>query len=189
MPVTRTYLCDDCGLEFRKFHMSRDEPAPDCPRCDEATRQIPGGFNITTHKAKAVDYAYKVAEEDYGLTNMRDNLREGDTIVKGPSQVQTSEAEQLTRELLAARPQLTEQQAQEAATFFKGSMSGATVAAPPTPDQSAAEAYRDQVLQMGMVATAAAGKDSVDPIGLIHEAGRAGKATTQFHVVAKSEGV
>ena len=29
--------------------------------------------------SKAADTMYKIAEEDYGLTNMKDNLREGET--------------------------------------------------------------------------------------------------------------
>jgi hypothetical protein len=47
---------------------------------------------------------YRYAEEDFGMTNMHDNLREGDIAAKAPSPVQTAEAEQLTRAMMDATP-------------------------------------------------------------------------------------
>jgi hypothetical protein len=61
----------------------------------------PQAPNIIGNKAKAIDIAQKIAEEDFGLTDMRDNTRPGDVIAKPPSPIQTAESEAITRELVA----------------------------------------------------------------------------------------
>lgn len=94
MPVTRTYRCTDCEHEFKHFHMDREEPAPPCPNCAVGGLvKVPGLFSIGTNKGRAIDYAQKMAEEDYGLTNMRDNMRPGDVAAMGPPPEQTAERE------------------------------------------------------------------------------------------------
>ena len=186
MPVTRTYLCDDCGYRFTQFHMNRDEPAPECPACYAATHSIPGGFNITTHKAKAVDLAQKIAEEDYGMTNMRDNSREGDVAALPPSQVQSAEAETLTRQMMAAQPQINEHQADLVNSFWKNSMSGAAIPGAGDPSLTR-EQQRDQLLAVGASASAQAAGMGADPIGLIHEAGKRGMADTRLEVLNPKE--
>lgn len=103
MPVTRTYECDDCSWRWTQWHASSSDPYPECPKCAAGAAQwIPGKFAITGVKSKAVDMAQRIMEEDYGLTDARDNLREGDTVVKAPAPVQTAEAETLTRAMLEA---------------------------------------------------------------------------------------
>lgn len=98
MPVTRTYRCDDCAWTWNHFHARNDEPYPECPKCEESKAQwVPQSFAITGVKSKAVDMAQQIMEEDFGFTDARDNLREGDTVVKGPAPIQTAEAEQLTQ--------------------------------------------------------------------------------------------
>lgn len=181
MPVTRTYLCDDCGYRFTQFHMNRDEPAPDCPACYAATHSVPGGFNITTHKSKAVDMAQKIAEEDFGLTNMRDNSREGDVAAMGPSQVQSAEAEDLTRQMMAAQPQINEQQAEMVNAFWKNSMGGSTM--PGVSPGLSPEQQRDQLLAVGAAASSQAAGIGADPVGLLHEAGKRGMADTRLEVL------
>jgi hypothetical protein len=94
VPVTRTYRCKDCEHEFKHFHMDRDEAPPGCPNCAVGGLvKIPGLFSIGTNKGRAIDYAQKMAEEDYGLTNMRDNMRPGDVAAMGPAPEQTAERE------------------------------------------------------------------------------------------------
>jgi len=186
MPVTRTYLCDDCGYRFTQFHMSREDPAPECPACYAATHSIPGGFNITTSKAKAVDMVQKIAEEDYGMTNMRDGGREGDVAALGPSQVQSSEAEMLTRQMMATQPQINEQQADLVNSFWKNSMSGAAIPGAGNPSLTP-EQQRDQILAAGAVASSQATGMGADPIGLIHEAGKRGMADTRLEVLNPKE--
>ena len=182
MPVTRTYLCDDCGYRFTQFHMNRDEVAPDCPSCYAATHSVPGGFNITTNKAKAMDMVQKIAEEDYGLTNMRDNGRDGDVAAMGPAPVQSSEAEQLTRQMMEATPQMNDQQAAAVNAFWKNSMSGAPAPGIPGPELSP-EARRDLLLAQGAAASTQATGLGADPVGLLHEAGKRGMADTKLDIV------
>lgn len=96
MPVIREYECEVCGAHFDIFHASRDEPPPDtCPHCggiSEAPRlPIPSGGHIGgSNIARSVDQMYKQTEKasEYRaevagdptlkITNLRDNLREGD---------------------------------------------------------------------------------------------------------------
>jgi len=79
MAIVRTYCCDLCGAKFDKLHFDRSEPPPPCPGCEALqARQVPAGFAITGSKSKAVDITQNIVEKDYGLTDMRDNLREGD---------------------------------------------------------------------------------------------------------------
>lgn len=103
MPVSRTYLCTDCSHEFSKLHLDREERETECPRCAEQTvHQLPGRINIGTNKGKAIDYVQKMAEEDYGLTDMRDNQRAGDIAAMGPSHMQTAEREQVQQQIAEA---------------------------------------------------------------------------------------
>ena len=82
----RVYRCPDCGHKWKtesKFGFAE----PDCPQCgfhpDPLPERIAAPAIIGT-KAKAVDEAYKIAEQDYGFTNMNDGMREGDIAFKAP---------------------------------------------------------------------------------------------------------
>lgn len=89
MAIVRTYLCEDCGTRFDKLHFDRSEPAPECPGCQAlAARQVPAGFAIGGNASKAGDLAYDIMSKEYGLSNMRDNLREGDIAVVTPPALQ-----------------------------------------------------------------------------------------------------
>jgi len=96
-----TYYCDECDLTFKSFREA-DGPLPDCPICVPDTTpfeaKAPAIIGI---KAKAIDIAQKIAEESFGLTDMNDNNRPGDLIVKNPAPIQTAESEQITREMMA----------------------------------------------------------------------------------------
>lgn len=102
--IRRTYACSDCNNQFKAFHDSPDEPAPNCPFCAQVSNvtYIAPHVAQLTNKSKAVDYAQRMAEEDYGLTNMRDNQREGDTAIMAPDPMQTAERETLVRDLIEA---------------------------------------------------------------------------------------
>lgn len=85
--IIREYKCNTCNHVFEHFHKNADEPLPDCPRCVlmaelSDVEKLPSVFKTRSTRAaqtaKAADTMYKIAEEDYGLTNMKDNLREGD---------------------------------------------------------------------------------------------------------------
>jgi hypothetical protein len=154
MPVTRKYLCD-CGYEWSAFHMSRDEPTPECPACTSTlAANIPAGFNITGTKAKAVDMAQQIMEQDYGLTDAHDNLREGDIVAKAPPPVQEAEAQMLTRAMKDMAPDLTDQQAEAVRSFWKTGSAGSTV---------------QDMAQVAVPGAAAARSMGADPIELLHK--------------------
>lgn len=79
--------CPECGAKFKYYTKSQDDPMPDCPNCAATARQevIPPSQQrphlvaIRGNAGKALDMAQKIAEEDYGLTNMRDNTLQGET--------------------------------------------------------------------------------------------------------------
>lgn len=79
MAIVRTYLCGACSCRFDKLHFDRSEPAPECPGCQALNaRQAPSGFAIGGNASKAGDIAQNILEKDYGMTNIKDNQREGD---------------------------------------------------------------------------------------------------------------
>lgn len=101
MPVTRRYGCPECDHEFSFLHMRSDEPPPDyCPNCGgymgDEPRPIPGAPNIVTWKGKTVDRTYRQMEEaseiraeltgdpSQKITNLKDNLREGEVAAMAP---------------------------------------------------------------------------------------------------------
>lgn len=101
--IRRTYRCSDCAHEFTESVASSADPYPDCPHCaGDKAAWVPGRFAIGSHKGKAIDFAQRMAEEDYGLTDMHDNMREGDIAAKGPAPIQTAEHEAFVRTVMEA---------------------------------------------------------------------------------------
>jgi hypothetical protein len=82
----RVYRCPDCGHKW-KTESKLGFLEPDCPQCGFHPDPLPDRVTmpaiIGTH-AKAIDEAWKVASEDFGLTDMRDNTQEGETAFKMP---------------------------------------------------------------------------------------------------------
>lgn len=77
----RIYRCPSCGKKYKRIE---EGPAqnPPCPDCGAAQIILPPRIAapaIVGTKSRAVDEAYKIASEDYGLTNINDSGREGDT--------------------------------------------------------------------------------------------------------------
>lgn len=178
MPVTRKYACDDCDYEWTYLHLRSDEPYPDCPKCRRmADASLPTSFAITTVKAKAVDMAQKAAEESFGMTDMNDNLREGDIAAKAPPKVQTAEAEALTRMMIDANPELTPAQAEGVKGFWQNGIAGASP---------------EQVAQVVGPAAAIARASGADPVELVHKADKAhadatGRRGMNLDVVSRSK--
>ena len=81
--IIRTYRCNDCQELFEVTCESSDGD-PDCPFCARELVWQPKSFAITTTKSKAVDVTQQIMEEDYGLTDFNDNMREGDIAAKTP---------------------------------------------------------------------------------------------------------
>lgn len=78
------YRCRDCGAVFEHLKMHLEDADPGCPVCAARTDAMPARVNIKTNKSRAIDITQRIAEEDYGMTNMRDNLREGDIAAYDP---------------------------------------------------------------------------------------------------------
>lgn len=98
MPIVRTYHCDSCGTEFEFLHMNSEEPPPPCGLCQSETENAPpnrlaiGGSNAV----KAADYAQNMVAAQYGLTDLKTNLREGDTAAPRP-QMQTEAGKEMLK--------------------------------------------------------------------------------------------
>lgn len=177
MPVTRTYRCDE-GHTFDYFHAHRDDPYPACQQCAGAVKWQPGSFAITTARSKAIDIAQSVAEHEYGMTDLRDNQREGDIAAPKVSVPHTAEVEALAREMKAAQEQAT--QAPDAPPqmnvnqFWQAAagqpLGGGDPAAYVAPGSSEARA-------MG-----------VDPVSLVEKAKGTGNDRMKFQVLAKGNG-
>jgi len=86
MAIVRTYECGDCGGKFDKFHASRDEPPPECPICQAlSARKIPSTFAVGGGTAsQAVDITQDVMEKDYGMSDFKDKVHEGEIAIKTP---------------------------------------------------------------------------------------------------------
>jgi hypothetical protein len=164
--VIRTYRCG-CGTEFDYWHDRSDEPPPGCPGCDGPTSYVPGRISIKTNRSRALDAAQQVAEQRFGLTNMRDNLREGDVAAPPltPPQREMAEVAQLMGEQANADKPLTPNQAKMVEGFWGG---GAPSGAP----------YRlpgkGTLLQQARAATAAAKAEDKNPISLLQRAVKSG---------------
>lgn len=81
MPIVRTYICEDCN-HLIEVVLSQDEwdaPAPWCPQCAE--RNMRQEFKAPaiggSHRARAVALAEEIAEQDYGVADMKIEGKEG----------------------------------------------------------------------------------------------------------------
>jgi hypothetical protein len=144
---------------------------------------------IGTTKGKSIDLAQKIAEEDYGMTNMRDNQRPGDTAFLPDSPMQTAEAERRLREIMeytaaqatelpapsgpaapdGTRNWITDPAAQRD-NFFQGNMGGS---AETTVGQGAA----------AKAASEAAKADGIDPVGILQSGRASGNMPLRMNVM------
>jgi len=141
--IIRTYACDDCGENFEVECESGDTGDPDCPNCTKVLQWIPARFNIGTHKGKAIDVTQKIIEEDFGLTNLNDNNREGDVAYRPTPVMQTDERDEIERQVreyaaqttapvpIPAANQPQQAQANQVHMNFWGGSEGNAVAARP----------------------------------------------------------
>ena len=178
--VRRTYRCDDCAYQWRVVYPDgAPTGAPECPKCEAASQYVPPLPGVLTTKSQAIDYAHKMAEEDFGLTNMRDNQREGDVAVMGPPPAQTAEIERMTRELkeLAEHTQASgEAIAPEVAAMTSGGFwqDGGLANSPSLSSQASA-------------ATAQQRAEGVDPVGMLEQGRQAGISTRMRYQVVGAD--
>jgi len=87
----RTYACDECNQQFPAFQALDDATVPDCPFCHPSQVEVTGFPSVVKgHASKAVDYAWQMAQNDYGMTNMKDNQRAGEDAAFIPHQGPTT---------------------------------------------------------------------------------------------------
>lgn len=79
--VVRTYRCSVCKTSITVRQESADD-APECETCHGDTSWVPGGFSITGAKSQAVEIVHRIAEKQFGMTDMNDGTREGDVAFK-----------------------------------------------------------------------------------------------------------
>jgi hypothetical protein len=84
MPIIRTYACPECShfLEVWVNPEQWDQPPPECPQCAARLQQEfkPPALVGMTPASKAAALAYKIAEEDYGVADIKpDGGRVGST--------------------------------------------------------------------------------------------------------------
>jgi hypothetical protein len=182
--IIRTYRCNDCLEVFEVSLESGSDGDPDCPYCAKELVWQPHAFSIRTNKSRAVDYTQKVLEEDYGLTDWKDNNKEGDVAFKAPVETTADREakEKMSREIqelaesmkVEGHPAMDNPGMQNAIKgFFGGGMGGA-----PNPMQSAA-------LMASAKVGPAAGFDPIGgPLGL-RRAKEKGVLPTGFRVIGR----
>ena len=93
--VKRRYVCHKCSHVYQgtqivlKGTTDNKEPCPNCNKSKVEIIERPRDPDLRAGPLakKAVDFTYKMAEADYGMTDMRDNLRAGDIAMKLPGEV------------------------------------------------------------------------------------------------------
>jgi len=178
MPVIRTFACDDCGLEF-EVTQGMNDPAPECPRCCTVLEWRPQSFSIIGNKSRAMDVTQQILEKDFGLSNINDHQREGD-IAAMPSAPATgaqidAEIRQVSEhaQQTTGAPPLTPVQAEMAKSFWSGGQT-------PLANIPAAE-----LLSAAKASTATANAENLNPMKLLHDAGKRGQLKTPIHVIAR----
>ncbi len=102
-----TFNCTSCGNRWSVIDKEKTTEIPACPQCQTLKqyeiREVVGGTPdaparvgpiIGSNKSKAVDAVYRMAEQDYGMTDMKDNLRPGDIAYKMPTEQVSPEMQQ-----------------------------------------------------------------------------------------------
>ena len=176
--IIRTYQCLDCDQPF-EVTCESSSPDPDCPMCSKVLQWVPGMFAIKGSISRAADITQKIMEQDYGYSNFKDNTREGETVVMAPPTPTTSSNDALMQQVSefaqSTRQQLTPQQAHMAKDFW-----GAGAAAMPQIPVGDALAFAKQQ-------TALATREGVNPMNLLHRAGREGKLPMKINVIARAK--
>lgn len=180
--IKRRYRCDDCAHEFSEIISPDDEETlPDCPMCvatfgvaspKTPVVWVPPLVGRRTSISHAVEMTYKMAERDFGFTNMADHQRPGDIAALPPSPMQTAEREKMTRDLVQAGvPEETSTQITDAAkNFWQGGTAGA--------------AGTMGNIENARLASAEGVAQGVDPIGMLEKARETGTMRPKYDVVA-----
>lgn len=84
-----TCRCTICGHRWHRRTKNPDSPDPPCPNLDCGAQGQPIGMDLSLNKApaavgmsigvKAIDETVRMVMEDYGMTDMRSDVREGES--------------------------------------------------------------------------------------------------------------
>lgn len=155
--IRRTYFCEDCEREFT-FECSAFDPDPPCPNpdCNKILDWRPKSFAIGgSIEGKAVAHTQAILEQDYGLSNFKDNAQQGESGIVRRQETKV-ESEMVEREF---REQVAQLSPEKTAQFWGGS-SGAPTTITSMTGQS--------LIQMAKVGP----QGGVDPIKALHDHAR-----------------
>lgn len=89
MPKFRlTLRCLDCDHKYQRIVKTLAAKDPPCPRCKKKARK-PRGMDFNSRRApsvggsvmsKAIEETARIVMQDHGMTNLKDHLREGETM-------------------------------------------------------------------------------------------------------------
>lgn len=121
-----------------------------------------------------MDYTQSVLENDYGLSNFRDNTREGDNsiIQRQETKVEAEKVEREVREQMAA----VQADPEKVNQFWGNNAGGATT--------------MQSMTGQSMIAMAKVGPQGVDPMAMLHQGVKSGKVPTpkqMMRVEARSD--
>lgn len=165
MATRYTLRCTECGRHWKQVVPRGCEPSLKCPNLSCGHEQVQRGFDPTgpapgyigSNVTRLVDRVAEDVMHDYGMTNLKDNLREGDTMA----------------------PPLAPKLQQQADTFFGPKPSGGTADAMRAQVIDGEGNRRQTVFKrkrmQSMMATALAGgyagqPGAVDPVKPLHDA-------------------
>jgi hypothetical protein len=126
--------CDDCGHIYRRTVGAEAEPDPPCPICARMPRP-PIGLDLAAGKApavasnptvKAMDWTMEAVAQDYGLTDLKTDGRDGATMAPSLPPAQQAMADAMfnpaarAKQMQSANPAVAARLNQIAATAKAG---------------------------------------------------------------------
>lgn len=174
--IRRTYACIDCEQQFT-VECNSDDPDPVCPNpdCNKVLDWRPQSFAIGgSNVGKAAKITQQIMEEDYGLSNFKDNAREGENAIV-PHHETRAETE-LVNQTMSEMQRQTAGDPAKAQAFWGGNVG------PPTTMQSMTGA--------SLIGMAKVGPQGPDPMAMLHSGvkqGKIAKPQQMMRVVAKAD--
>ena len=178
--IRRTYECNDCQAMF-EVDCNSNDPDPECPACNMVLEWRPKGFAIGgSIEGKAVKYAQDVMENDYGLTNFKDNNRPGDVGFIDPTRKTAAKLDEIGqreseagREVVERMKAIDPQLKPQVDGFFGGQTASIGQNRVPV----------TQLIQGGKMGPSA----NVDPMAALHKLGKEGKLPNNFKIIARDK--
>ncbi len=159
--IRRTYSCTNCDQVFT-FECNANDGDPVCPNpdCDKVLDWRPQKLTIGgSIEGKAAAETYRTLETDYGLSNFKDNAKQGESgIVKHTeTKVETEKVNQVMSEIMQQTAG-----AEQSRKAFWGDNAG--------PATNMSSVTGQQMIAMAKAMNR--GSDAVDPIAALHSMAR-----------------